>query len=118
MEWGHLVFWLLISCLVGGIPGAWAWRAWSVSTARGWERFFQTGPALLVPLVFIWTAISHATTSHEVDDWWRIVPFYGAVGVAVLWHLALIVRTKERANFHIVVYALLFLPTFYYFGML
>jgi hypothetical protein len=114
MEWRYLVFWLLISCLVGGIPGAWAW---GVSTARGWERFFQTGPALLVPLVFIWTAISHATTSHEVDDWWRIAPFYGALGIAVLWHLALIARIKERANFHIV-YALLFMPTFYYFCML
>jgi hypothetical protein len=79
-------------------------------------RFLQTGPALLVLPVFIWAVVSHATSSHEVDDWWRIVPFYGALGAAVLWHLALIARIKERVNFHIV-YALLFMPTFYYFCM-
>ena len=60
---------------------------------------------------------SPADASHEVDDWWRIAPFYGAVGVAVLWHLALIARIKERARFHIV-YALLFTPIFYYFCVL
>jgi hypothetical protein len=107
---GHLI----IGCLVGGIPGAWAW---GVSTARGWAGLFQTGPALLILPVFIWTVISHATTSDEVNDWWRIVPFYVTLGVAVLWHLALIAGIKERANFHIV-YALLFMPIFYYFCML
>jgi hypothetical protein len=80
---------LIIGCLVGGIPGAWAW---GVSTATGWARLFQTGPALLILPVFVWSVISYATSSHEVDDWWR-------------------------RNFYIT-YAILFVPAFYIFCML
>jgi hypothetical protein len=105
---------LIIGCLVGGIPGAWAW---GVSTATGWARLFQTGPALLILPVFVWSVISYATSSHEVDDWWRIAPFYGAFGVALLWHLGLVARVKERRNFYIT-YAILFVPAFYIFCML
>jgi hypothetical protein len=108
-----LVFLLVVACLVG-IPGA---IAWAGSTARGNERLFQAGPALLIPAVFAWTVISHATASNEVDDWWRIAPFYAAVGAAVFWHFALITRVKERTSFHIG-YAILFVPTFYLFCML
>jgi hypothetical protein len=111
-----LVGLLIIGCLVG-IPGV---MAWAGSTTRGWARLLQAGPALLIPAVFIWTAISHSTCRHEVEcsgDWWRIVPFYGAVGAAVLWNLALIIRVKGRANF-LIPYAILFVPTFYLFCML
>ena len=44
------------------------------------------------------------------------MPFYGILGVAALWHLALIAHEKEMRIFYIV-YAVLFAPIFYIFSM-
>jgi hypothetical protein len=105
-----LVKLLIMGCVVA-IPGAWAW---GFSTARRWARLFQGGPALLIPALFVWTVISHATSPDEVEDWWRIAPFYGAIGAALVWHIALVARVRERTIFQIA-YAVIFIPVFYLF---
>lgn len=111
-----LVGLFVMGCAVG-IPGV---MAWIRSSERGLARAFQTGPALLVPLVFLWTLISHYSCPDELvcrGDLWRVLPFYAAVGVAVIWNVALIRRNKEQSNLYIP-YAFFFVPLFLVFCMI
>lgn len=71
-------------------------------------RAFRIGPFLLVPLVILWAVVSGATCFEgECWDLWRTLPLFGALALAVLWHVALIVSERERgfylayAGFHL-----------------
>jgi hypothetical protein len=103
---------LLIACSVGAIGVL----AWVTASETGLAKFFRTGPALLIPVVYLWAIISHNFCPHgmECHDLWRTLPFYAAIGIAVLWHVALIVHNKGRSGSDWV-YAIIFVPTFYLF---
>jgi hypothetical protein len=116
-SWGPTVIGLvIISCIIS-MPGVIAW----IGTAeRGLARIFWSGPALLVPAVCLLTLVSFFSCRHEVEcskDLWRILPFYGAVAVAVIWHAALLISLKHRSQLDWL-YAIVFLPIFYYYCML
>jgi hypothetical protein len=114
MGWKAIVFLLVVGCLVG-IHGI---VAWIRSSDRGTARLLQTGPALLIPVVLLWTLISHYSCRDECSsDSWRTLPFYAAVGAAIFWNVALISRNKERLNFYIP-YAFFFVPLFFIFSTL
>jgi hypothetical protein len=115
--WDSSIIGLLVMGCIIGIPGV---MAWAGSSERGLPRIFQTGPALLIPAVFLWTLISHFSCPGEVEcrhDLWRVLPFYAAIGVALFWHIALIRNNRNRMNFYIP-YAFLFLPAFYLYCMI
>jgi hypothetical protein len=115
--WGpSVVGWVIISVFLG-IPGVIGWLG---TAERGSERIFRSGPALLVPGVCLWTLLSHYTCRHEVecsDDLWRILPFYGGIAVAAIWHVALLIDGKGRSLLHWL-YAIGFFPGFYLYSMM
>jgi hypothetical protein len=92
---------------------------WSMSADRGLARLFRAGPALLVPVVYLWSVVSHYFCRGEEEcsnDIWRVIPFYVAIGAALFWHATLILRNRERLGLD-VVYAVIFMPAFYLFCM-
>ena len=76
---------------------------------------FQIGPILLIPVTVLWAVISHQScpASDECNDSWRMVPMYGVLILAALWHLALVVTQKERKFY--LAYAAFHFPVFYFF---
>jgi hypothetical protein len=102
--------------VVVGVPGIIAWRN---STANAKEKLFETGPAILIPIVVVWTAISYASCEHESvcsRDLWRTMPYYALLVVAAIWLSILIAIKKDRVPY--IAYALVYLPCFYLFCML
>jgi hypothetical protein len=88
--------------------------ALAVTTEKLWVRAFRLGPILLVPLVILWAVISGVTCLEgECQDLWRTVPLYGALALAVLWHVVLIATERQRkfylayAGFHLSAFWLL-----------
>src|SRR5262245_43519815 len=80
-------------------------------------RAFRIGPFLLIPLVILWGVTSGAACSKgECHDLWRTLPLYGAMALAVRWHVALIVHEGPRRFY--LAYAAIHLPLFYLFWTL
>jgi|SRR5688500_11867157 hypothetical protein len=73
-------------------------------------KVLRLGPALLLPIVYIWADTCYRIGSGEARDWWRVYPFAAVMVVAVLWHLALIVVGKDKLYY--AMYALWHVPVF------
>lgn len=105
----------IFACIVG-VAGVVAWFA---TDERGLAGLFWTGPALLLPAVFVCALILHASCGPGEchPDLWRILPFYGACAAAVLWHVALIASGRGRDRVLYLLYAVVFLPCLYLYSL-
>jgi hypothetical protein len=74
-------------------------------------RIYRLGPFQLAPIVILWGVIA----APETERWelWRILPLYGALIVALLWHAALIHREQPRRFY--LGYAVVHLAIFYFY---
>jgi hypothetical protein len=113
--WADLIWILVFFACVIGVPGVIAWQA---TAEMGWARVFRTGPALLVPFVFVWAVISHVSCGPGEcpPDLWRILPFFAAFAAAVLWHVALILISNREERIPNLLYAVVFLPCLYLYS--
>jgi hypothetical protein len=111
--WTNSIVSMLLFGILVAIPGI---VAWANVPGRGFTKAFRVGPALLIPAVFLWAVISNLSCPGESvcrDALWRRLPIYAADAIAVLWNLALVAIAKERILY--VLYAIIFLPSFYLF---
>jgi hypothetical protein len=81
-------------------------------------RIFRTGPALLIPAVYLWAVVSNLLCDwSECNDLWRTLPLHVALAAVIVWHATLIVVERDRTTFDWL-YAIIHIPTFYYFWMI
>jgi hypothetical protein len=73
-------------------------------------KVFRFGPALLLPIVYLWASTCNLIGSGEAGDWWRVYPFAVMLVAALLWHLALI--AVEQDKLYYAVYAIWHFPVF------
>lgn len=74
------------------------------------QKIYRIGPILLILPVAVWALAWFFALSEENQAWYIVWPLEGLLGLAIIWHVALLVTESARVAYF--VYALFHLPVF------
>jgi hypothetical protein len=75
------------------------------------QKLFRIGSVLMFVPILLWAAAWNYALDEENQSWYIMWPMFGFIGLAGLWHIALLIAEKERIAYFI--YAVIHMPIFY-----
>jgi hypothetical protein len=75
------------------------------------RTLFRVGPIVMLIPTLLWATAWNLLLHDENQSWYIVWPLIGFIGIAVIWHVALLVIEKNRLAY--LGYALVHLPAFF-----
>jgi hypothetical protein len=75
------------------------------------RTLFRVGPVLMLIPTVLWATAWNLLLHDKKQSWYIVWPLVGFLGIAVIWHVALLVLEKDRLAY--LGYALVHLPAFW-----